>query len=281
MAYLYLFPRTRRQSTAVGVSDSRRSVDPLSSCWPRMHRNTVRCLRSYAPTRITAATQPIRAQRLHRLLTKRSNHDPETLRTTVANGVCKVHFLLIKTTNYWTLTNSPVAFWLFVFLHRSPCDFSFCLWLWIHPFWLKYWCRCFAMTLLVRYVLFSWVTCCNIDYVNVFTDQLEKSPPWGETRCFKRTFMITGWLLFNDVGIAVIPVRIKCYVVTFSELWLKISMERIWFHLIQCFSEHLDWLNVIAGLRLCLLTDGCSKYDFIIIPSTWTDLSIVKYCVNI
>lgn len=152
MAYLYLFPRTRRQSTAVGASDSRLSVDPLSSCWPRMHQNTVRWLRSYALIRITAPTQPIRAQRLHLLLTKRSNHDPETPRTTVANGLCKVHFLLIKTTNYWTLMNSPLAFWLFVSLHRNPCNFSFCLCLWIHPsffFWLKMpvknWCRCFAM----------------------------------------------------------------------------------------------------------------------------------------
>ncbi len=111
MAYLYLFPHTRRQSTAAGASDSRRSVDPLSSCWPRMHQNTVRWLHSYTPIRITAATQPIRAQRLHRLLTKRSNHDPETLRMTVVNGLCKVHFLLIKQlVNELTLSFSIVCF---------------------------------------------------------------------------------------------------------------------------------------------------------------------------
>lgn len=226
MVYLYLFPHMRRQSTAVGASDSRRSVAPLSSYWPRTRQNTVRWLRSYGPIWVVAQTQPIRAQRLCRHLMKRSNHYPETLGMTVTNKLCKEHFLMIKTTNCWTIYELTFSLLIvhFFFLAQES------LWLFFQTLivdssflWLKtpvktganvsqrpYWSDIFG---------FLWWPAAIFIYVNVFTDQAGDvaivSPPWGETKVFKETFMIDEWLLFNNVGIAAISVRMRCCVVKF------------------------------------------------------------------
>lgn len=197
MVYLYLFPHMRRQSMAVGASDSHRSVDPLSSYWPRTHQNTVRWLRSYGPIWIVAQTQPIRAQNLCRRLMKRSNHDPETLGMTV-----KVHFLMIKTTNYWTINELTFSLLIVYFLAQES------LWLFFQPLIVDsyfcglkhqyntganvsqrpYWSDIFG---------FLWWPAAIFIFVNVFTDQAGDvaivSPPWGETRCSRGLL----WLM-ND-----------------------------------------------------------------------------------
>lgn len=198
MVYLYLFRHMRRQSTAVGASDSHRSVDPLSSYWPRTHQNTVRWLRSYGPIWVVA--QPIRAQRLLHHLMKRSNHDPETLGMTVT----KVHFLMIKTANYWTI--NELTFSLLI-VHFFPCTgvlvtFLSTFYCGFILLWLKtpvkktganvsqrpYWSDMFG---------FLWWPAAIFIYVNVFTDQAGDvaivSPPWGETRCSRGLL----WLM-ND-----------------------------------------------------------------------------------
>lgn len=202
MVYLYLFPHMRRQSTAVGASASHRSVDPLSSYWSRTHQNTVRWLRSFGPIRIVAPTQPIRAQIIRRHLMKRSNQDPETLGTTVTNGLCKVHFLMIKTTKYWTIPELTFSFLIVHFLAQES------LWLFFQPLivdssfcGLKYQWKTGADVLKWPYcsdiILCVLVTCCNIDLCRCFHWQAEDVaitfPPWGETRCSRELL----WLM-ND-----------------------------------------------------------------------------------